>query len=238
VCGVTLDSLGELTGHMTMNYDGTDCYGRTKTGTVKFYIEDYPLRKWKTKGCVVHIEYLNYQASRTSDGKFVRLSGEQTLVNESGNTWFELWYMSSSPVSYILTGQNMRVTYTGDNTANISVNRKLTYSYASGVTSCLVEGLDNQQGRSRVEAWGQDISGVNFATEVTTPYTWKTTCGAVAPVKGAVSVVLEGKEYDLDCRYGVDKNGAQVAENGACPFGWETTWSRKKRTNTRLFGYY
>src|SRR5688572_23634379 len=32
VCGVTLDSLGELTGKMTMNYNGEDCYGRKKTG--------------------------------------------------------------------------------------------------------------------------------------------------------------------------------------------------------------
>jgi hypothetical protein len=238
VCGVTLDSLGELTGKMTMNYNGTDCYGRKKTGSVKFYIEDYPLRKWKTKGCVVHIEFINYQATRTSDGRFVRLEGTQTLVNESGNTWFELWYMNSSPVSYVHSGQNMRVTYTGDYTANISVNRRLTFTYSSGVTSCLVDGLDNQQARSRVEAWGEDISGTKFATEVTSPYTWKTTCGAVAPVNGAVTVVLDGKEFDLKCRYGLDKDGKQVAENSACPFGWEVTWSRKKRTNSRLFGYY
>jgi hypothetical protein len=239
VCGVKLDTTGQLDGRMTLIYDNTDCYGRTRIGKVRFEVRDYPLRKWKQKDCILDIEYIGYRVTRSSDGKSVKMEGSQTLRNESGNSWFEMMYDNSHPaVAYVLEGEQLKLTFNGDETALFSVSRRLNFSYDNGVTACRVEGLSSQLGRGSVEAWGQSTTGEKFAAEVTSPYTWKTTCGALAPVKGQVSVVHEEKDFDLKCQYGVDASGNIMPEGAKCPFGWETTWSRKKKTNSRLFGYY
>lgn len=238
VCGVTLDTLGLLTGKVTLTYNGTDCFGRTRTGKVIFTVEDYPLRKWKQKDCRVKIEYQQYQCQR-SGGLTVKLEGTQTIINESGGSWFELWYGGQGQVVYRHTGNDVKVTFSGDKTCYFSVDRRLTYTFANNITSCTVHGLSNQKGRPNVEAWGISSESDNFAAEVTDPYLWRTSCGPVAPLRGAVTVVIDEKDFDLKCRYGVDSGGNAVSENsGTCPFGWETTWSMKKKTNSRLFGYY
>lgn len=238
VCGVKLDTNNQLRGEISLIYDGTDCYGRIKTGKVTVKVVDYPSRKWKHKDCELRIDFLAYQVSRTTDSKIVKIEGQQTLRNESGNSWFELWYMGSPPVTYVHSAENTKLTFTGNNTAVFNIHRSLNFSYANEVTSCRVEGRGSSLGRSNVEAWGQSTAGNTFAAEVVTPYVWRTKCGALAPLSGNVVVSLEEREYELKCKYGVDASGNLVAEGGSCPFGWEVTWSRKKKTNSRLFGYY
>ena len=237
ICGAALDTLGMVTGKVTISYDGTDCYGKKRNGKVIFQIEKFPQLRWKNKDCKIQIDFKDYEVTRVSDGRVLRFEGSQTLLNESGNTWFDVWYLGAKQVQYRQQATDLKITFSGSRTAFFSVDRKLTYTHSSGLTTCVVEGMGSHNQRNSVEAWGHSLDNENFAAEVTSPYVWHTNCGPIAPVSGEVSVVIEGKEFDLKCRYGVDNSGNSVS-GGQCPFGWEVTWSRKKRTNARLFGYY
>lgn len=236
VCGVVLDTLGQLTGKMTLTYDGSDCYGKVRKGVVVFSIRDYPVRKWKHKDCVLDIEFIQYQVTRTSDNRSIQFDGKQTLQNETGNTWFDIWYLGASKAEYRHQATETHLTFNGSSTAIFSVDRRLSFTHAGGRTDCLVSGAGSHASRSNVEAWGYTTDNENVTAEVKSPYLWHTSCGAVAPVSGLVEVAIEGKEHVLQCHYGVDASAQPVS--GQCPFGYEVTWSRKKATNARLFGYY
>jgi len=236
LCGVTLDTTKVTSGILTMLYNGNNCYGRTRTGSVKLTILNYPLAKWKNTGTVVRIEFNKYKMVRSSDGKSVEINGTEEMKNLSGNTWFELWYMSQPSVVDQVSGTELNVKFDNTATAIFSFDRKLTYTYSNNVTTCRVEGMASQGGKNNVENWGQTRDGNVFTSQVVESPVWKSECGAMAPLSGQVWVKEEGKDFDLKCFFGVKSDGTASAEN--CPFGFRTEWSRKKRTNTRVFGYY
>jgi hypothetical protein len=239
ICGVKLDTTLESKGIITLNYVGSECYGRTRTGSIRFTLTEYPLKKWKNAGCVVKIEFLGYKVTRKSDGRSVQLDGTQVLTNQSGGTWYDLWFLSQPGVVYTLTGDNMKASFDGGTNSLYNLNRRLTYTYSGDVTTCKVEGLASQDGRSNVESWGQTRDGDRFTAQITQPLIWKTKCGAMAPVSGEVVIKVDGKDFDMNCKMGVDKDGNPVGVDApACPYGYEMNWSYKKRTNTRIFSYY
>ncbi len=236
LCGVILDTSKVLSGILTLQYNGSNCFGRTRTGNVRFTILNYPLTKWKNVGAVVRIEYINYKMVRSSDGKSVEISGVQEMKNLSGNTWFELWYLSQPSVVYSVTGADMNVKFDNSATAIFSFDRKLTFTYSGNVTTCRVEGTGSHNGKSNLENWGQTRDGEVFTSEVIESPVWKSECGAMAPHTGQVWVKVDGKDFDIKCFFGVKSDGEISTET--CPFGFRVEWSRKKRTNTRVFGYY
>lgn len=236
ICGVKLDTSKVSSGILVLNYTGVNCYGRTRSGKVKITVEGYPVKKWKHPGCSIIIEYLAYTVVRASDGKSIKLEGTQNIVNESGNTWFDLWYNSVPQVVYRLKGSDLKLTYDGRETATMSVDRRMTFTYANNVTTCRIDGMGSYGDASGLENWGQTTEGPVYTSRVISSPVWRTECGAMAPVAGEVWIKVEGKEFDLKCFYGTDDQGE--AYSSACPFGWKVEWSRKKRTNTRIFGYY
>jgi hypothetical protein len=236
VCGAKTDTTSMLTGEVNINYDGSECFGRVRTGSVKFTINGYPLKKWKQPGTVITIEFRNYKVKRSSDTRVMQLSGTQRLTNLSGNTWFELWYLGQPSVVYNLAGEDMQVTYDESKIAIVNVNRKMTYTFANNITTCRIEGLGSFDGREQLENWGQGRDGLYYSNRVSSPMTWKTSCGAIALTGGESVLKLTEREYEMRCRYGIDEAGNSVSE--VCPFGWEVTWQRKSKTNSRKFGYY
>jgi hypothetical protein len=240
LCGVAVDTTQILNGIVRLNYNGVACYGKKRTGTIQVTIQGYPLKKWKHAGCVVKVDFLAYQVTRISDGKKIQLDGTQNITNISGDTWFELWYLNTRTLVHTVTGNNLKLTYDGSSSdvAIMNVNRRATYTFLDNVTTCKIEGLGVYDGKSNLGSWGQTRDGAQYTCEVVTPVVWKTACGAVAPVSGEVSINIDGKEYELKCLYGVDKEGNSVSNENECPYGWKVSWSRKKKTNTRIFGYY
>jgi hypothetical protein len=236
ICGAKVDTIGVLTGKASITYDGTDCFGRSRTGDVTFQVNGYPLKKWKHPGTTVSISFKKYKAKRSSDSRVVEINGDATMTNLSGNSWFELWYMGQSSVSYALTGDNLQVTFDESHLAIMSINRKMTYSFSGNVTTCRVEGLGSAEGQSQVENWGQGRDGMFYANSISDPLVWNTRCGAIALTGGGSVLKLRERDYEMKGRYGIDEGGNLVTD--ACPFGWEVTWKRKSKTNSRKFGYY
>jgi hypothetical protein len=236
VCGAKLDTTRVVSGIMTINYDGTNCFGRVRTGSVRFSIQGYPLKKWKQPGTVINIEFIDYKAKRLSDQRIVQFSGSERMTNESGNTWFELFYMFHPSVVYTVAGENIQVTFDENDLSILNVNRRMTYTHSDNVTTCRVEGLGSALDMQQVEHWGQGRDGIEYASRISSPNTWKTSCGAVALLSGETVIKLDGREYELKNTYGLDQSGN--AFSSGCPYGWEVNWSRKSKTKSRLFGYY
>jgi hypothetical protein len=239
VCGVKLDTTGRPGGIITLNYTGADCYGRSRTGSIKVTLTAYPLKKWKNAGCVIRVDFIGYKVTRTSDGRSVQLDGTEYMSNESGGTWFDLWFLGQPSLVYTLTGENIKATFNGGSNMLYNINRKATYTYSGDITTCKVEGMGSSDGRSGLGSWGQDREGAKFTAQITQPVIWKTQCGAMAPLAGEVVIKVEGKDFDMKCKLGTDKDGTPLGVDAAsCPYGYEMSWSYKKRTNTRIFSYY
>jgi hypothetical protein len=239
ICDAILDTSLRDKGIVKLNFSGKECYGRKRTGAIRITLTNYPLKKWKNVGCIAKLDYMEYEVTRTNDGRRIKIEGTQLLTNNSGGTWFDLWFLNQPSVIYTLTGEDLSITYDGNNTAIYNFNRQMTYTYSGEITKCSIRGLASEGGHSDVENWGQGRDGAFFTAQVASPVIWKTKCGAMAPVSGEVILRVSGKEFDMKCKLGTDKNGNAVGEDPSeCPYGYEMSWSYKRKTNIRVFGYY
>jgi hypothetical protein len=241
VCGITVDSVNIATGSILLNFNGTTCNNRTRTGSIRLTILDYPNKEWKDAGAVMKVDYINYKVTRASDGKFVSLNGTQNIVNVSGTTWFDLLFTSQhkSIITEVKSAGGLNVTFDDGKTAVYNINRRITYAWISGLNfSCTAEGIGSEESLSNLENYGTTRDGNKFTSQVTTPIVWNLTCGWWAPVQGNVEVKVADKDFTVKCTFAVDKdgNGVTVAPN-TCAYGWKIEWSHKNRTKKKVFGY-
>lgn len=237
LCGVDIDTVDVYRGIVRLNYNGKECNGFKKTGTITITFTDYPTHKWKHQGAVVKIDFLTYTVFQVSSQKSVQLDGTEYLTNISGKTWYDLYYSFETSVVQTLTGNNIKVTFNGSKVAVYNFNRQMTFTYHNSVMTCKVEGLETQNGESSVENWGQTRDGDFFTSQVSTPVIWNSTCGPNSPLEGEVVIKVDNKDFKLNCRFGVDGEGNDLAGSGSCPFGFKLTWSYKRKTSSRVFQY-
>lgn len=238
-CGLTVDTNGLYMGRVTLNYNGTTCSNRTRTGSIRLTILNYSGGvRWKTVGAVLQVEYLGYKVTRASDGKSIELNGIQNVTNNSGGTWVDLIFLGQPNLSHQVTGTNLKVTFDGSKTATYNIHRKFTYTYSNLIITCVGEGIGSHNSISQLENYGTTRDGDDFTSQVVTPVVWNTTCGAWAPIQGEVNIKVEDKAFDLKCLFGVDQNGNSVSVGAnQCPYGMKVEWTYKKKTNKKIFGY-
>jgi hypothetical protein len=239
ICGCSVDTTNKSQGSITLNYDGTTCNNRTRTGSIKISVVNFPAMKWKMQGCSLKVEYTNYQVTRASDGKFVKLNGTQYITNETGGTWWELLIIKTqSSLATDITTDALNVTFEDGKTAVYNIHRRFTYTIPNNIITCTGEGTGSSDGLSNLENYGTTRDGDSFTSQVTTPIVWNITCGPWAPTAGAVDIKVKNKDFDLRCTFAVDSKGnpVDVAPN-TCAYGWKVEWSYKKKTNKKIFGY-
>lgn len=241
VCGLTIDSVNASTGSILLNFNGTSCNNRTRTGSIRLTVLDFPTKKWKDAGAVMKVEFINYKITRTSDGEFVQLNGVQNVVNVTGTTWFDLLFTSqhSSIITEVKSAGGLNVTFSDGKTAVYNINRRITYAWISGLNfSCTAEGIGSHESLSNLENYGTTRDGDAFTSQVKTPIVWNLTCGWWAPIQGAVEVKVASKEFSLNCTFGVDKDGnVQTVAANACPYGWKIDWKYKNKERKKLIKY-
>ncbi len=237
--GYTIDTTGAHLGTIKINYNGTTVNNRTRTGSIRLTILNYPAKKWKDIGCVLKVDYLAYKITRSSDGKSVELNGTQNITNETGGTWWELLITKSqTSLASSVTGSNLNVTFEDGKTAVYNINRRFTYSLPGGVLTCTGEGIGSAESLSNLENYGTTRDGDTFTSQVTTPIVWNWTCGWWAPVQGEVNIKVEDKDFALKVLFSVDASGNSVtAAPNSCPYGWKVEWTHKKKTKKKVFGY-
>lgn len=240
ICGMTLDTASLKQGSVKLNYDGTTCNNRTRTGSIIITIQDYTTgKRWRDPGCVLKVEYQAYKIVRASDGKSIQLDGTQYLTNETGGTWWELLIVKSkTSLSHAINGTNLKVTFEDGKTATYNINRRVTYTFPNNVITCKAEGTGSSDGLSSLENYGTTRDGDAFTSQVTTPIIWNLTCGFGAPIQGEVNIKVASKDFDLKCLFAVDKNGdpVTVAAN-QCAYGWKIEWTHKSKTKNKVIGY-
>jgi len=239
ICGLTVDSVNIGTGELTLNFNGTTCNNRTRTGSIKLTLLGYPAVKWKNANASMKVEYVNYKVTRASDGKFIMLNGIQNLTNVSGGTWWELLILKTqSSLVNSVTGTNLKVTFTDGKTAMYNINRKFTYTFPGNILTLQGEGIGVSNGLSNLENFGTTRDGDAFTSEVTKPIIWNLTCGAHAPIQGEIIIKVASKGFDLKCTYAVDQAGNTVTvSSNNCAFGWKLDWTLNGKSNSKIFGY-
>lgn len=237
--GYTIDTTGAYTGTIKINYNGTTVNNRTRTGSIRLTIQNYPAKKWKDIGCVLKVDYLAYKITRASDGKSIELNGTQLVTNETGGTWWELLIIKTqTSLATSVTGSNLNVTFDGDKTAVYNINRRFTYTMPGGILTCTGEGIGSDGSLGSLENYGTTRDGDAFTSQVTTPIVWNWTCGWWAPVAGEVDIKVEDKDFNLKVTFSVDQSGNNVSAGpNACPYGWKVEWKHKNKTKKKVFGY-
>ena len=239
ICGMTVDTTGMYTGTVKLNYNGTTCNNRTRTGSIRLTILNYTSGvRWKNVGAVLKVDYISYKVTRASDGKSVELNGTQNVTNNSGGTWFDLIFLGQNNLSHQVTGTNLNVTFDGSATAVYNINRKFTSTWANVVLTCVGEGIGSSNNLNNLENYGTTRDGHAFTSQVTTPVVWNTTCGAWAPIQGAVDIRVDSKSFDLKCTFGVDNSGNPITVGAnSCPYGLKIEWTYKKKSYKKIYGY-
>lgn len=246
ICGLSVDTNGAYQGSIVLNYNGTTCSNRTRTGSIKVTVLDYATgKRWKHAGCVIKLEFMSYKVTRASDGKSVRLDGTQYVTNVSGGTWFNLLFLGQANLVHSVSGDNLNVTFDESETAVYNIYRKFTYTWdanangGAGVLTCVGEGTGTSGGLGSLENYGTTRDGDAFTSQVKTPVIWNNTCGAWAPIQGEVDIKVASKFFSLNCLFGVDVNGNAVSVGAnQCPYGWKVEWKYKKKTKNKIIGYY
>ena len=237
--GYTVDTTGAYMGTIKINYNGTTVSNRTRTGSIRLTIQNYPTKKWKDAGCVLKVDYLAYKVTRASDGKSIELNGTQFLTNETGGSWWELLIVKTqASLATSVTGSNLNVTFDGDKTAVYNINRRFTYTLPGGILTCTGEGIGNDGSLGSLENYGTTRDGDAFTSQVTTPIVWNWTCGWWAPVSGEVDIKVDEKDFNLKVTFSVDNSGNVVSAGpNSCPYGWKVEWKHKNKTKKKVFGY-
>jgi hypothetical protein len=241
VCGVTVDSVNIIAGSILLNFNGVTCNNRTRTGSIRLTILDFPNKEWKDAGAVMKVEFINYKVMRASDGKIVSLNGTQNIVNVSGTNWWDLLFTSahSSIITEVKSNGGVNVTFEDGKTAVYNINRRITYAWIAGLNfSCTAEGIGTQESLSNLENYGTTRDGDAFTSQVKSPIVWNVTCGWWAPVQGAVEIKVDSKDFALNVTFSVDRDGNTVsAAANSCPYGWKVEWTHKNKTKKKVFGY-
>ncbi len=240
ICGATIDTNGMYLGTIKINYDGTVCSNRKREGSIRLTILNYANGvRWKDAGCVLRVDYIAYKVTRASDDKSIQFDGTHDVTNVSGGTWWDLLVGTKTSLIHTVTSNgNLTVTFETGQTATCNLNRQFTYTWASNILTCVGEGTGAYNSLSNLENYGTTRDGDAFTSQVTTPVVWNTTCGAWAPIKGEINIVVQSKDFNLVGTFGVDASGnpVTVAAND-CAYGWKLYWKYKNRTKTKIFGY-
>jgi len=199
----------------------------------------FPNVKWKHPGALINVEIANYRLTKTSDGKSFNLDGKMQLTNESGFTIYDLWFLHQPQLVQRMTASDIHASYENGDLIKLNMDRRLTITSSNFILSARVEGLGSREGHGNVENWGQAKKIQQFTTEITDPYTWKTTCGCVAPVYGQQIFRLSDREHELKCDFAVDKDGNDMSwSDNPCPFGFRASWNYKKKSKQAVLSYY
>lgn len=240
ICGLSVDTTGSYMGTIKLNYNGTTCNNRTRTGSVRLTIINYASgQRWKNVGCVMKVEYLAYRVTRASDGQYIELNGVQNLTNVSGGTWLDLFLGLQPNLSSSVTGTNLSVNFNGAGTASYNINRKFTYTWSNLVLTCSGEGIGSSGGINNLENYGTTRDGDPFTSQVTTPIVWNSTCGWGAPLSGQLVIKVPTKGLTLDCVFGVNSSGTPIAVgSNQCAYGWNLSWVYGPTSGTKVVAYW
>lgn len=240
VCGMTVDTNGMHLGTIRLDYNGTTCNSRTRTGRIQLTILNYGSGvKWKNVGAIVKADYLNYKTVAGAISQTVALNGTAFLTNQSGGTWLDLILFGQPSAVQTYYSSGLLAQINSFNTYTYNISRQTTYTYSSSVLSGSSAGTGTFGSYANLESYGAVGSGDSVFCSVTNPVVWNSYCGAWWPVSGNVTAKLKSKAYNVNTTFGVNSLGMPVTPTSStCAYGYKMSWTIGSTTSSVVVGYF
>jgi hypothetical protein len=235
-CALDVDTTAIYDGRLRFIYNGNVCNNLRREGQVLVSLINYPLKKWKDKGAVLKIEFVNYVVTNVSENTSLKINGVQLLSNESGGTWFDINYLNQTNLIHTITGTEIKVMFDKVNLVIYNVGRRISYSSKGLVVTASSEGASSQANKSKIEYWGTSRSEKDFTCITGAAIVWNTACSPQKPISGSANVTVAEKYFDLNANYGTNSEG-KIVNGSDCPYGWELNWTLRNKTKRRVFNY-
>lgn len=235
-CAMDVDTTAIYDGKLRFIYNGSVCNNLKREGQVLVSIINYPLKKWKDKGAVLKIEFINYVVTNVAENTSLKINGVQLLSNESGGTWYEIKFLNQANLVHTITGTEIKVMFDKVNLVIYNVGRRITYSAKGSVVTASSEGASSQANVSNIEYWGTSRNEKDYTCKTGAAIVWNTVCSPIKPISGFANMTVAEKYFDLNGNYGTNSEG-KIVGSSECPYGWELSWTLRNKTKRRVFNY-
>lgn len=239
-CGMTIDSSLKAQGKLTLNYDGSTCSGKIRTGsiTIQLPYSGGVITTWSTAGATATLTFNNYKVTYVATNKSLTFNGTHSVTNVNGGGWIQLYL--GTPIIHKVRA-NMQLTFDDGTTRTwmAAEKRTITYNNVSEVLKASTIGDTAIGGHLNVAFWGTNRVGESFIIDMPTAFSYdlnnpSTNC-IYKPLTGVI--VHYGVLHSITLTYGVDANGVIVTP-GVCPFGYKFSWTDAQGANQQLILAY
>lgn len=233
-CGMTIDSTYKSIGKITLNYDGTNCSGKIRTGsiTVQLPFSNGVITTWSTAGATATLTFNAYKVTYVSNNKSLTLNGTHKVTNVNGGGWVQLYF--GTPIVHKVRA-DMQLTFDDGTTRTwkAAEKRTLTYNNVTEVLKASTIGDTILSGHANVAFWGVNRIGESFIIDMPTAFSYDvnnpiTNC-IYKPLTGVI--VHYGVAHSLTLTYGVDASGYPTT---SCPFGYKFSWTDGNGANQQI----
>lgn len=233
-CGMTIDSTDKNIGKITLNYDGTACSGKIRTGsiTVQLPFSNGVITTWSTIGATATLTFNNYKVTYVSNNKSLTFNGTHSVTNVNGGGWLQLYL--GTPIVHKVRA-NMQLTFDDGTTRTwmAAEKRTLNYNNVTEVLKASTIGDTIISGHANVAFWGINRIGESFIIDMPTAFSYDinnpiTNC-IYKPLTGVI--VHYGVAHSLTLTYGVDASGYPTT---SCPFGYKFSWTDGNGANQQI----
>ena len=236
-CSYDIDSSLKAQGKITLNYNGVNCGGKIRTGSITAQLpySNGTITTWSTVGATATLTFNNYKVVYPN-GKSVKFNGIHKVTNVNGGGYIEL--VMGTPIVHKVRS-NMQISF--DNATAIEWNsaklRTFTYTgtYPTGVLKATV-AADSLPTSDRILMWGINTMGDHFVIKMPVDYTIDllnpgTNCIG-KPLTGQIEYT--GITYVITITYGVDNYGYPTT---SCPYGYKVEWDGNNQNYTAILPY-
>lgn len=233
-CGMTIDSTYKASGKLILNYDGTSCSGKIRTGsiTIQLPFSNGIITTWSTIGATATLTFNNYKVTYVSNNKSLTFNGTHSVTNVNGGGWLQLYF--GTPIVHKVRA-NMQLTFDDGTTRTwmAAEKRTLSYNNVTEVLKASTIGDTTLGGHVSVAFWGVNRIGESFIIDMPTAFSYDinnpiTNC-IYKPLTGVI--VHYGVVHSLTLTYGVDASGYATT---SCPFGYKFSWTDGNGANQQI----
>lgn len=169
---------------ITLTYNGSSCFGGSRTRSGVVVLSAAPGTKWDVAGAAVKIEFKNLKITRSSDKKSITINGEQTYTNTSGGLLTKLSALES--ITHTITSSGLSVTFDNGSKRTWQVAKERLFTYSNGIVIA-VSGKHTEGSKTNIAIWGSNRFGTSFTTSISDPLVIRQDCnfrltsGAIDP---------------------------------------------------------
>jgi hypothetical protein len=213
---------------ITITYNGADCFGVIRTGSITISSNGTP---WRDAGAQLTITFNSLHVTDLSDNSTFTINGTHTLSKETaGLEWQVIFGLAQGPVTRHNVG-SLSITFpNGTRTWSVDRTRSWTNPTGSNATvSIYTEAANN------IDVQGVNRYGTSFTNKILTTIIADASCG-FRPYQGEVTHVAT---RSVDVKYGTNSAGVQIGSPTTCGNGYFISYTKANGVSgTRFVPYW